>query len=186
MAQKATGKTLDIDMLRALAESKGYPLYKLSKMYGRNRNYFNNHEMGRKEFKVRKPEYEFLMDVLNGRPYDEPMLVEKAVLVYWAKMKHVHISAICKEIERSVSYFSNKDEKPFLLYAGEVKIIRTMLGVSVDQLGMSIDEIKQEDNSNPYVTDLEYLADTMKEDKNPLADYSDEELLAEIKRRMEE
>jgi len=187
MTQKATGKTLDIEMLRTLAESKGYPLYKLSKMYGRNRNYFNSHEMGRKEFKVRKPEYDFLMDVLNDRPYDEPMMVEKAVIAYWAKMKHVHISAICKAIERSVSYFSNKDEKPFLLYAGEVKIIRTMLGVSVDQLGMSIDEIKQKDNGNQYVTDLESLADKMKkEQKNPLADYSDEELLAEIKRRMEE
>ena len=52
---------------------------------------------------------------------------------------------------------------------------------------MSIDEIKQKDNGNQYVTDLESLADKMKkEQKNPLADYSNEELLAEIKRRMEE
>lgn len=187
MKAKALTKHVDIEMLKGFAESAGYSLSQLSKMYGRNANYFNQYEMSQKGFKIRRPEFNFIMDVLNGREYDSPMMVEKAVLEYWAGLARVTISDICKAIDRSVSYISNKKKgQRFLLYAGEVKIIKNLLGISTDQLGMSIDEIEQKDESNQYVTDLESLAGKMQEEKNPLAEYSDEEILAEIKRRMED
>lgn len=181
-------KSIDMNMLKALAESKGYSLVKLAEMYGRNDTYFNDYQMRRRGYSIRKPEYMFILDVLEGREYEKPMMVDKKTICHHVKKAGLSITDLCSAIDRSTSYISNKEDF-FLLYAGEVKIVKDLLGVSVEDLAKPYDLIQEEEpeqDCNPYVTDLESLADTMKEEQTKdLTEFTNEELLAELARRLE-
>lgn len=193
---------LSPDIIKRICEELGITISKLSQDYGRASNYFDANQIT-KRGGLRPPESRYIREVWKRREVPAPGYYDFNALKWWARKEGLTMTDLGLVIGRSHSYFCNAKKMAGCIYllSGEIILIAEACGVGWNELNVipapEVDEMEPEsvdEFADVYAVPPEFdngldeiVAKPVVEEREQislLSSFSNEELIAEVLRRM--